>query len=106
MIRRPPRSTLFPYTTLFRSDRETEDHPRRDHHLEARGEYTAQGADEEDDGQDRQRLLPAQGVVDAAADQRYDRVPDQQNAGDRAPHVRGLPQYLLHSFHGFGYDAG
>src|SRR3712207_7794972 len=26
MIRRPPRSTLFPYTTLFRSDRE---HPAR-----------------------------------------------------------------------------
>src|SRR5574338_1069665 len=26
MIRRPPRSTLFPYTTLFRSDRS---HPRR-----------------------------------------------------------------------------
>src|SRR3989475_5607884 len=24
MIRRPPRSTLFPYTTLFRSDQETE----------------------------------------------------------------------------------
>src|SRR3712207_8294869 len=24
MIRRPPRSTLFPYTTLFRSSRETE----------------------------------------------------------------------------------
>src|SRR2546422_1365062 len=23
MIRRPPRSTLFPYTTLFRSDRDT-----------------------------------------------------------------------------------
>src|SRR2546427_5370087 len=29
MIRRPPRSTLFPYTTLFRS----RDHPKR--HLEA-----------------------------------------------------------------------
>src|SRR5258708_31485104 len=27
MIRRPPRSTLFPYTTLFRSDRPY--HPRR-----------------------------------------------------------------------------
>src|SRR3712207_7167191 len=28
MIRRPPRSTLFPYTTLFRSDRvETADEP-------------------------------------------------------------------------------
>src|SRR2546422_4328903 len=24
MIRRPPRSTLFPYTTLFRSDREVQ----------------------------------------------------------------------------------
>src|SRR3712207_8007869 len=24
MIRRPPRSTLFPYTTLFRSDRKSE----------------------------------------------------------------------------------
>src|SRR2546422_6754073 len=25
MIRRPPRSTLFPYTTLFRSERDKED---------------------------------------------------------------------------------
>src|SRR2546426_2272307 len=31
MIRRPPRSTLFPYTTLFRSHRE-----RRLHHPDAR----------------------------------------------------------------------
>src|SRR3712207_7609046 len=29
MIRRPPRSTLFPYTTLFRSNSE-----RLDHHLD------------------------------------------------------------------------
>src|SRR2546426_12388644 len=28
MIRRPPRSTLFPYTTLFRSERETGYHKR------------------------------------------------------------------------------
>src|SRR5258708_28522625 len=28
MIRRPPRSTLFPYTTLFRSDRIEEQHRR------------------------------------------------------------------------------
>src|SRR5258708_24309684 len=26
MIRRPPRSTLFPYTTLFRSERRVADH--------------------------------------------------------------------------------
>src|SRR3712207_7000930 len=29
MIRRPPRSTLFPYTTLFRSLAEETDNPRR-----------------------------------------------------------------------------
>src|SRR5574340_1121306 len=30
MIRRPPRSTLFPYTTLFRSDDQDADRSRRD----------------------------------------------------------------------------
>src|SRR3712207_7036294 len=29
MIRRPPRSTLFPYTTLFRSDEEDQEFARR-----------------------------------------------------------------------------
>src|SRR2546429_2838875 len=29
MIRRPPRSTLFPYTTLFRSHRNEHSHPGR-----------------------------------------------------------------------------
>src|SRR2546427_7367076 len=37
MIRRPPRSTLFPYTTLFRSDEETEEAitPRTEEQLAA-----------------------------------------------------------------------
>src|SRR5688572_32761425 len=39
MIRRPPRSTLFPYTTLFRSDlpvdAEDGDQGQRSHRLEA-----------------------------------------------------------------------
>src|SRR3712207_8414879 len=35
MIRRPPRSTLFPYTTLFRSSREEQN--RRLHVLAAAG---------------------------------------------------------------------
>src|SRR3712207_8083722 len=35
MIRRPPRSTLFPYTTLFRSEEEEEEHEQgRDPHQE------------------------------------------------------------------------
>src|SRR3712207_7123183 len=36
MIRRPPRSTLFPYTTLFRSSRDRFE-PRRGHLGAARG---------------------------------------------------------------------
>src|SRR2546426_5622920 len=31
MIRRPPRSTLFPYTTLFRSEERVRPHPGRPH---------------------------------------------------------------------------
>src|SRR3712207_7992433 len=31
MIRRPPRSTLFPYTTLFRSDLLVVEAPRQEH---------------------------------------------------------------------------
>src|SRR5947209_14290188 len=33
ILRRPPRSTLFPYTTLFRSDRGRRRRNRRDRHL-------------------------------------------------------------------------
>src|SRR2546422_2714876 len=33
MIRRPPRSTLFPYTTLFRSEREPDEDERALHSL-------------------------------------------------------------------------
>src|SRR3712207_7433049 len=39
MIRRPPRSTLFPYTTLFRSQVEADDRP----------EVAAEGLDAADD---------------------------------------------------------
>src|SRR2546426_9248690 len=39
MIRRPPRSTLFPYTTLFRSHSSggSEDHPARHHGADLTG---------------------------------------------------------------------
>src|SRR2546430_17583418 len=37
MIRRPPRSTLFPYTTLFRSLRHRGPHPPRGRALDRRG---------------------------------------------------------------------
>src|SRR3712207_8973662 len=41
MIRRPPRSTLFPYTTLFRSNRRAE--PILIHILESHDEPLARG---------------------------------------------------------------
>src|SRR3712207_6904751 len=41
MIRRPPRSTLFPYTTLFRS-------PPRAHPLPARGQERGQAEHEDE----------------------------------------------------------
>src|SRR5688572_31159348 len=45
MIRRPPRSTLFPYTTLFRSVREQPVEARADqhHHVGARQHEGARG---------------------------------------------------------------
>src|SRR3712207_7864094 len=46
MIRRPPRSTLFPYTTLFRSQPHggpPEDLARRDHQRQRRARKTRPG---------------------------------------------------------------
>src|SRR5256885_7097799 len=44
MIRRPPRSTLFPYTTLFRSP-----HPRgHDHETERNGQHQPVSQDAEE----------------------------------------------------------
>src|SRR3712207_7811159 len=45
MIRRPPRSTLFPYTTLFRSRRRARGRPAPD-----RGRHPGAGALARDDG--------------------------------------------------------
>src|SRR3712207_6892286 len=50
MIRRPPRSTLFPYTTLFRSDVHHEAAARPSHRqCDAPGPWRALGVQERDD---------------------------------------------------------
>src|SRR5690349_23604297 len=50
MIRRPPRSTLFPYTTLFRSSAAGRDRPGRGHQVAGDGrdaeEHTAEQVDQ------------------------------------------------------------
>src|SRR3712207_8988703 len=56
MIRRPPRSTLFPYTTLFRSReqvRRQEQAAEREAHGEARPIGAGAGADHEGVGGER-----------------------------------------------------
>src|SRR3712207_7870478 len=63
MIRRPPRSTLFPYTTLFRSD------PGRDDHCVEVGEQRPQRVVEHETvssgarGRRHQGRLAGQGVL-------------------------------------------
>src|SRR5260221_1131254 len=66
MIRRPPRSTLFPYTTLFRSRlrRAVEDplrHPRR-HLVSRRGKRRTRVAVSHRPAADDQRLAAALGT--------------------------------------------
>src|SRR2546422_3062463 len=52
MIRRPPRSTLFPYTTLFRSD------PGRDRYQGDRARIDSPAAQERDRQMLRRRRYP------------------------------------------------
>src|SRR5689334_24726154 len=63
MIRRPPRSTLFPYTTLFRSaevlhdrqqDRRCDQDRRR--HVDERAEHQQQDVDQEQEDRKSTRL--------------------------------------------------
>src|SRR3712207_8093063 len=79
MIRRPPRSTLFPYTTLFRSG------------VGRRGPVGAErpGA--------RDRLAPVLGEVDLAAGDRGVRDGDRHHAARSEEHTSELQsrQYLV-----------
>src|SRR3712207_8881196 len=62
MIRRPPRSTLFPYTTLFRSARRKARHARepREHGSQGKGDRVRQPegwrGEDDDDAEPRGRL--------------------------------------------------
>src|SRR2546422_3707368 len=79
MIRRPPRSTLFPYTTLFRSAREALDHGAADR----RGVERGAAGDEYDalEGADRGGVEVHVGQDDGA---RLRRQAAPERVGDRA----------------------
>src|SRR5436309_9979017 len=69
MIRRPPRSTLFPYTTLFRSPAARDDHPAR---MAGAGAHV-QGAPPRP-GRTRHRELRAPRIPVAAEDRKSTRL--------------------------------
>src|SRR5260221_4620143 len=54
MIRRPPRSTLFPYTTLFRSDREVGPREQRSSDIAARDHSVVRISENVDRHDDRE----------------------------------------------------
>src|SRR3712207_8478619 len=71
MIRRPPRSTLFPYTTLFRSrDRLEERADGRRVDVLHVGEVVERGAPLGREGQEVRAFLHALAAVDDATDER------------------------------------
>src|SRR3712207_8584910 len=72
MIRRPPRSTLFPYTTLFRSQR----------HADVRGQVDGPG-------QTRVEEVAAERVLDEDGQLLLGGQPPQRDVGGGAPHQPG-----------------
>src|SRR3989442_12052843 len=103
MIRRPPRSTLFPYTTLFRSDRVAPAPAllRQDRAAARADAPRAQGGPPgpaaRDKGQPRAAVVPVRGSGDWRAGGGGARggpgpPPDLHRArGGRSPAVGGLP---------------
>src|SRR2546425_6153513 len=73
MIRRPPRSTLFPYTTLFRS---------RCHHARARKHHEGRGAQGARRASQARRQSPGVAVqdVEAAGDAGIDRRSEEHTS--------------------------
>src|SRR3712207_6896806 len=67
MIRRPPRSTLFPYTTLFRSEA-----------LEEQAKGHAHGEGEDYGAQDEEVKLPAQVQPDCRSEEHTSELQSRQ----------------------------
>src|SRR2546427_2126725 len=61
MIRRPPRSTLFPYTTLFRSPLKARTHDDRSHPREFSPKLTLRGSRAE--SRARRQWAPCKGAL-------------------------------------------
>src|SRR3712207_7363603 len=83
MIRRPPRSTLFPYTTLFRSTRRA---------LRAGGTRSGPARAMDELSPERVRELVAAGAA-----QLVDVPPDEERAAERIDNSRNHPRSEEHT---------
>src|SRR5699024_7571870 len=68
MIRRPPRSTLFPYTTLFRSQQQAAEFDEGEDHVEPHALADTAEVDSGDEGEEAQRDPHHPGARDVPAE--------------------------------------
>src|SRR2546422_6746274 len=94
MIRRPPRSTLFPYTTLFRSQRERQRHEGR--RESRRHEARPSGPEDERQGAAAERPVPRL-IVDVLHDLAHQVDPGGEDPG----HDSDRKSTRLNSSHGY-----
>src|SRR5687768_18313649 len=83
MIRRPPRSTLFPYTTLFRSHRHQHHFPEQEKEQEVERHERAEHARLQDEQEDVVLLHPLR-----------DRGPRRENGNRSEEHTSELQSRL------------
>src|SRR5256885_7679145 len=81
MIRRPPRSTLFPYTTLFRSVRPAQVEGQQE------GEESDHGADDSDDAGGQRDPPRADGFVTRFGRRRDGPVGDRKSTRLNSSHL-------------------
>src|SRR3712207_7401802 len=97
MIRRPPRSTLFPYTTLFRSEHAAE--ALRDQ----AGEQFAQQREVRAGGQRDRARVPREARRDAVGERREDRDAEGRGGLDRKS-TRLKSNHAKNSYAGFCFE--
>src|SRR3712207_7273323 len=95
MIRRPPRSTLFPYTTLFRSGEPQQAHPRvevavRHRRRRAEGEEHQTGAVARGQGGERDRKSTRLNSSHANISYAVFCLKKKQNQVIRPPHTQTI----------------
>src|SRR2546429_6949825 len=99
MIRRPPRSTLFPYTTLFRSARAMPPQGNRHQHGDDRGPLQHEGRSEEHTSELQSRLhLVCRLLLEKKKDTKLIRT-HKHLLSSASNHIKAVPSDRPHMLH-------